>query len=79
MNEWIDSADRLPKLGEWVLLYRRRSNYTTIAKTSVGMVDKSLWWHTISGGVAMAEEKEKDDLYWMPLPEPPKEKTGEEK
>jgi len=81
MNKWIDCFDdNVPKNKKKVLVYSESRGYE-VAKYSYGTrvysdtdIMVKFWWRLIDND----EEDVLDDvLYWMPLPEPPKENRDE--
>lgn len=74
MPSWISVKDRLPELGEEVLVYYHWINPPekgSIGKDSMHIRDISMnpVWKKHPGGKV---------THWMPLPEPPKEGGGED-
>lgn len=66
-SEWISVEERLPPVNSTVLIY---TSLHTIAI-----------WHYIEAGIwvtGQGYEVTIGDTHWMPLPEPPKMKGGEE-
>lgn len=60
--EWISVNDRLPDMGEYVLgISPHLEKILIVRRNKFGYVDYSIDYHEI--------------IYWMPLPEPPKEAT----
>lgn len=70
VQEWVPVAERLPALGERVLIFNLES---VNQYTSVCFLEKDehegFWWCEC-GGDYLAPG---DVTHWMPLPEPPKE------
>ena len=63
MSEWISVEDRLPMIGEEVLM-------TNGVMTAVGGITVDIHWY-----IAAIPPGVNEDVYvthWMPLPEPPK-------
>ena len=63
MTEWINVKDRLPEKGAMVI------GYTLCNKVKVFRCSEYFDDAVAVGGYIFG----KDILYWMPLPEPPKE------
>lgn len=72
MMEWIRVNDRYPKQGQLVLCYSSDFRIFTAIysreKTNYEPYFRHWWDH----GYCCGREPE-DPIYWMPLPEPPKE------
>ena len=68
MSEWISVKDRLPKPYEGVILARVYEPGKPL-KVEAGMLQQGGWWKVYGANV------KRGVLYWMPLPEPPKEET----
>lgn len=70
-NTWIPCSERLPEEGQDVLCwyqYFRYGNYNRLWKTyGIGFQYNGSWGGEVSGG------RDTKVLFWMPLPEPPKE------
>jgi hypothetical protein len=66
MSAWISTKDRLPEIEEAVLIYL--DGYHIVARRHE---DGEAWVVTWNGH-AMYDEKD-ETVYWMPLPDPPKE------
>jgi len=76
--DWISIKDRLPEIDESVLVVRKflglkgqvpPSTYVEIAYRT------GRNWVADSDEYKIARNRHTDPLYWMPLPEPPKEET----
>lgn len=65
---WIPVSERLPKLGEKVLVSTKNTVFTQVFKCIYGTPDRWGWEHNSIKKVTA----------WMPLPEPYKEKRREE-
>lgn len=70
-GEWISVKDRLPEVGQYVLVFRPLANKTNdseiVTDVYIGKVQSS------PQGVEHGFERWCHPTYWMPLPEPPKE------
>lgn len=71
VGRWIPCDEELPENGEDVLCwyeYYRYGSYNRMVKTyGIGFQFNGLW------GGEVAQGKNARPLFWMPLPEPPKE------
>lgn len=66
-NEWILTADKLPKIGEPVLIARKiRHNETVLVEPAVLRPDGT--WKAIGHKIKPSSVR-----HWMPMPEPPVE------
>ena len=65
MNEWVSVKDRLPKIGEEVLVFSGKSidvyAFNVMCGENIWEDERWRWCYV------------EDIDYWMPLPEPPKE------
>lgn len=71
-NQWISVEDRLPDKFEYVLCYCK----TTTGEGNVfmfGAYHNDTWWLKTCRTYATLEPPQMRVLYWMPLPEPPKD------
>ena len=67
MSEWISVEERLPVMGEQVLLYWKHSNH--IEDGAFYMEECSGgFYHSLFDGESLNEQPS----HWQPLPEPPK-------
>lgn len=78
MTEWISVNDRLPELGEDVLVYckAKTPEFTDFIEVSVRNTYKLAPWcdeETAWGIRFIPFGGEFEVTHWMPLPEPPKE------
>lgn len=69
MSEWISVKDRLPEVGEQVIVYRQKKDHKSkkeICFDSIAILchDNLVWWNSHFLGYEVT--------HWMPLPEPPK-------
>jgi hypothetical protein len=67
MSEWISSKERLPEDGQSVLVLLGDDYYVVAHR------DKNYpTWVVTWNGHAVYDEQD-EPVYWMPLPDPPKE------
>ena len=68
-SNWIPATKRLPKIGELVVVYTHNDAVTNrmvwIDRMIVSSTNQTPHWAKLEGKI----------LYWMPLPEPPKEEA----
>lgn len=72
INQWINVKDRLPDKFNYVLCYCK----TTTGEGNVfmyGAYHNDTWWLKTCRTYATLEQPQMQVLYWMPLPEPPKD------
>lgn len=68
--KWISVKDKLPELGEKVLVYTTGNNMYT------GWINSENTFTVVSGSHGFVDSY--TVTHWMPLPEPPQEKTKPE-
>lgn len=68
--EWISVKDRLPEEGKIVMWFNGEDVWTGHIKQK----EKGLWFYVDNGWVCCWGPDQDDYKYWMPLPEPPKQK-----
>ena len=68
-SNWIPATKRLPKIGELVVVYTHNDAVTNrmvwLDRMIVSSTNQTPYWDKLEGRI----------LYWMPLPEPPKEEA----
>lgn len=72
VDRWISVEDRLPDKFEYVLCYCK----TTTGEGNefmFGAYHNDTWWLKTCRTYATLEQPQMRVLYWMPLPEPPKD------
>jgi hypothetical protein len=72
VNQWISVKDRLPDKFDYVLCYCK----TTTGEGNVfmyGAYHNDTWWLKTCRTYATLEQPQMRVMYWMPLPEPPKD------
>jgi len=72
VNQWISVKDRLPDKFDYVLCYCK----TTTGEGNefmFGAYHNDTWWLKTCRTYATLEQPQMRVMYWMPLPEPPKE------
>lgn len=67
--EWISVKDRMPKIGERVLVYDTFWRDVYILCLMQNVNDGNIRWYNRDTGWYVGD----DVTHWMPLPEPPKE------
>lgn len=72
VNQWISVKDRLPDKFDYVLCYCK----TTTGEGNefmFGAYHNDTWWLKTCRTYATLEQPQMRVMYWMPLPEPPKD------
>lgn len=72
VNHWISVKDRLPDKFDYVLCYCK----TTTGEGNefmFGAFHNDTWWLKTCRTYATLEQPQMRVMYWMPLPEPPKD------
>ena len=76
MSEWISVKERLPDKFDYVLCYCE----TTTGEGNefmFGAHHNDTWWLKTCRTYATLEQPQMRVMYWMPLPEPPKDGDAE--
>ena len=63
---WISVKDRLPKVFEPVIVYRKSKQAKEQSIVEAGMLDINGWWKVYG-------TRTKSVTHWMPMPAPPRE------
>lgn len=77
MDNWIRVVDKMPPIGESVLIYRRFAIRHGVDVTNNQFIEQQIDW--ITNGIWDGKQWTYDGYptydvtHWMPLPEPPKE------
>jgi hypothetical protein len=66
LPRWISVKERLPEVGQRVLVYDKSVRSVLVAELYIGSVTGCLGWTSDAAGVAIP-------THWMPLPAPPAE------
>lgn len=78
-GQWISVDDRLPELGEWVLVYTDDGEFTqglySIRKRKDGTIYHDGWDYLtlMEHGCGCCSDDGTVVTHWIPLPEPPLE------
>ena len=74
MSEWISVKDRLPEVGQRVLIYNSLE-YVSIVMADYYNTTRPFFDHITLDDIHLSIYPDEDkQLYWMPLPKPPEEK-----
>lgn len=72
MQQWIPVTERLPELGENVLMYFKDGETVVSGFLNGGEPGRATWWSSFTEGDWYTDCDSSPD-YWMSVPEPPKE------